>query len=239
MFSGVADKFTPTNTNYIKAKIIFKSMSKQQLLNFWRKMQVKESLLWAFQEVPRELFIAKELKDKAYHDHPLPTIRKQSISQPTTIMMMLQALELHPGHHIFEIGAGAGYQAALISKIIGPEGSLITTDVIPELIQIARHNLNKLDLRNVTILEADGGNGYPQEAPYDRIVVTTACPSIPEPLIDQLKEGGIIIAPVGDLDNQTMVKGIKQQGRLSLEFLGSFRFVPLQGKWGFELNQVV
>ncbi len=210
--------------------------TKQELLHFWKSKNIvtNENILKAFDEIPRDLFIPEDLQHEAYHDHPLPTLRKQSISQPTTIMVMLQELQLEDGHKVFEIGSGVGYQAAMMANIVGNKGKVVTTEVIPELVASSRQNLQKLAITNCTVLEADGSNGFPEDAPFDRIIITAACPSIPPPLLKQLKEGGIIVAPVGDLDNQTMIKGTKRQDGLDLEFLGPFRFVPLKGKYGFK-----
>ncbi len=209
--------------------------TKQQLINYWRENKIveDESIISAFDNVERDIFIPSEFQREAYHDHPLPTVRNQSISQPTTVILMLKYLELKPGHKVFEVGAGAGYQAALISYIIGLEGKLITSEVIPELVQMAIYNLRKTSLGNVEVLELNGGEGYPEAAPYDRIIITAACPAMPPLLIEQLKEGGIILAPIGDLESQTLVKGTKENNCLNLEFLGSFRFVPMKGKQGF------
>jgi protein-L-isoaspartate(D-aspartate) O-methyltransferase len=207
-------------------------MTKQDLLQFWKEMNVDENILKAFEEIPREDFVPKNLLEQAYDDNPLPTLRKQSVSQPTTIMVMLQALELKPGDKVFEIGAGVGYQAALIAKLIAP-GKLITTEVIPELVKATRDNLKKLNITNVEVIEGDGSEGH-LEAPFDKVVITAACPAVPEPLVEQMKEGAIVVAPVGSLLDQTMVKGVKNNNRLELEFLGSFRFVPLIGKHGFK-----
>ncbi|MEK6901656.1 MAG: protein-L-isoaspartate(D-aspartate) O-methyltransferase [Nanoarchaeota archaeon] len=209
-------------------------MTKQELLSFWQSSGMDERILHAFAEIPRELFVSVQLQPHAYDDVPLPTIRKQSISQPTTIMLMLQTIDLQPGEKVLEVGAGAGYQASIISKLIGPQGILITLEVIPELVQIAKHNLQTLQLTNVNVYEADGSEGFPTEAPFDKIIITAACPTIPQPIIDQLNENGIVIAPVGDLRSQTMVKGTKVNGHLELEFLGPFVFVPMKGKYGFK-----
>ena len=208
---------------------------KQQLINFWLENGIveDENIIKAFLQIPRDQFIPPQYRNEAYHDHPLPTIRNQSISQPTTIMLMLKHIELKEGHNVFEVGAGAGYQAALISKIIGHEGHLVTSEVIPELVQTARYNLKNLAAQNVKVIEANGGEGLLEKAPYDRIIITAACPAMPTPLVEQLKEGGIILAPIGDLDNQTLVKGTKEKNSLHLEFLGSFKFVPMKGKQGF------
>ena len=210
--------------------------SKYELLNQWRSLNVNERILNAFDSIPREKFVFGELKKLAYHDHPLPTIREQSISQPTTIVAMMEALELKEGENVFEVGAGVGYQAALLSKVVGPTGRVVSADIIPELVAIARKNVEVLELPNVTIIESDGGIGHEEAAPFDKIIITAACPTIPQPLIDQLKEGGIIIAPVGDLESQTMIRGVKNNGKLELEFIGPFRFVPMRGKYGFRIK---
>ena len=208
---------------------------KQRLVNFWKQHNVvtSDNIIQAFQNIPRESFLPNEFKNKAYHDHPLPTMREQSISQPTTIMMMMQALDLKQGQKVFEVGSGVGYQAALIGEIVKP-GNVITTEVIPELVGKSQINLHKVGLTNVEVLESDGGVGFPEQAPYDRIIITAACPTFPQPLIDQLKEGGIIVGPVGDVKSQTMIKGTKINGRLELDFLGEFRFVLMRGKHGFK-----
>ena len=216
-------------------------LTKNELLLNWQQNNLDERLLYAFDQIPRENFVPPKYKEIAYEDRPLPTIRNQSISQPTTIMVMLQALDLKDGENVFEIGAGVGYQAALISKVIGEQGKLTSVEVVPELVHIARKHMDDLGLVNVNILEADGSSGYSERSPYDKIIITAACPTIPQPVIDQLREGGIVVAPVGDLESQTMVKGVKVDGKLELEFLGPFRFVPMKGKYGFselELEQM-
>jgi protein-L-isoaspartate(D-aspartate) O-methyltransferase len=207
---------------------------KETLMTQWRIMGLDEKIIRAFEATPRENFVPDSFRAEAYHDHPLPTIRDQSISQPSTIMMMLQSLELKEGEKVLEVGAGGGYQAALMSKIIGKNGKIFTTEVIPELVTIAKKNIEKLMITNVNVMEKDGSTGFVEEAKFDKIIITAACPTIPEPLIEQLKEGGIVVAPVGDLESQTMIKGIKENGKLCLEFLGPFKFVPLRGKYGFE-----
>ena len=208
--------------------------TKEQLLHFWQVQNFDPRLLRAFDQIPRELFVPPHLKRYAYEDQPLPTMRKQSISQPTTIMLMLQALELQKGDNVFEVGTGVGYQAALLATLVGKKGKVVSVEVIPELVQLSRLNLANLSLANAQVMEGDGGEGYPEVAPYDKIIITAACPTIPQPLIDQLKEGGIVVAPVGDLESQTRIKGVKVEGRLSIEFLGPFVFVPMKGKHGFK-----
>ncbi len=208
--------------------------TKKQLVMHWKRQNFSTRILQAFEAVPRELFVPEALQGYAYHDQPLPTMRGQSISQPSTIMVMLQALAPQQGEKIFELGAGAGYQASLLSFLVGLQGKVVTADVIPELVQTARLNMKSLGISNVHVIEGDGGEGSPEDAPFDKIVITAACPTIPAPLIEQLKEGGIVIAPVGDLESQTLVRGIKRGQRLELEFIGPFLFVPMKGKHGFK-----
>ncbi len=208
--------------------------TKEQLLHFWYAQNFDYALLKAFAAIPREKFVSQKLRRFAYADQPLPTMRRQSISQPTTVMLMLQALEVQKGEKVFELGAGAGYQAALLSYLVGKKGKVVSVEVIPELVQLARVNLAELGMKNALILEGEGGEGYREEAPYDKIIITAACPTVPQPLIDQLKEGGIVVAPVGDLESQTMIKGTKVDGRLAVEFLGPFLFVPMKGQHGFK-----
>lgn len=208
--------------------------TKEQLIYFWTTKNFSPPLIEAFEKIPRENFVPASLIPLAYEDYPLPTLRKQSISQPTTVMLMLQALEPKEGDKIFELGAGAGYQAAILSAIVGKKGKVVSVEVLPELVQLARRNIDSLGLANVQIWEGDGGEGWKEEAPFDKIVITAACPTIPQPLIDQLKENGAVVAPVGDLESQTLVRGTKVGGKLELEFLGSFLFVPMRGRHGFE-----
>jgi len=188
-----------------------------------------EAIFKALRAVPRHLFVSEDYQDVAYGDHPVPIGREQTISQPYTVAMMLDELELHKGQKVLEIGAGSGWNAALISEIVD-NGKVFSIECIPELAKRAQENLKKVDSK-ATILEADGSLGYEKNAPYDRIIVTCACPEIPGPLIEQLKEGGIIIAPVG-WPYQNMIKAVKDD-ELKTQNLGSFAFVKLRGKYGF------
>ena len=210
---------------------------KTELINFWKQtLGFREIELNAFKDVNREDFIPENLKYRAYEDMPLPLIRGKTISQPTTVMLMTHTLELQPGEKVFEIGAGSGYQAAIIAKIIGEKGRVITTEIIPELISLAKQNLVKAKINNVEIYEDDGSNGMPKEAPFDKIIITAACKQFPKPLLEQLKPEGVIVGPVGDQNEQEMVRGFKDKnGKLELEFLGPFLFSPMYGKYGFEV----
>ena len=205
-------------------------------MNFWKQtLKLAESELNAFKDINREDFIPKSLNSRAYEDIPLPLLRGKTISQPTTVMIMTHALELQHNEKVFEIGAGSGYQAAIIAKIVEP-GKVITTEIIPELVSFAKQNLAKAKIENVEIYETDGSKGLLDKAPYDKIIITAACKEFPKPLLEQLKPNGIIVGPVGDIYEQERVRGIKDKNnKLQLEFLGPFLFTPMYGKYGFEV----
>lgn len=209
--------------------------SKQQLMEHWISSGIinDKKVIEAFKKIPRELFVSEERKEGAYGDYPLPIGKGQTISQPTTVMIMTQALELKEGDKVLEVGSGSGYQAAIISDIVGSNGKVISAEIVDELVESAKINIKKLKLKNVEIIRHDGSKGYEKEAPYDKIIITAACPKIPNPLIKQLKENGIIVAPVGDMNEQEMIKGRKINGKLAEENLGDFMFVPLKGKHGY------
>jgi len=213
--------------------------AKKRLLLFWKESGViqDESVLKAFETVPREKFVMSSHKDMAYEDVPLPLIKGQTISQPSTASIMTQALELKKGQKVLEVGAGSGYQAALIANIVGPKGKVVTTEIIPGLAELARKNIAAVGIKNVEVHQADGSIGFPAEAPFDRIIITAAAPKIPEELLQQLSEEGIIVAPVAIDDvsfTQEMIVGKKKNGKVETKSLGYFTFVPLRGKFGYE-----
>lgn len=209
---------------------------KELLLSFWNQhFKFRDSELRAFREINREDFVHDEFKPVAYSDRPLPLLRGKTISQPSTIMIMTHALELEEGNKVFEVGTGSGFQAAIAAKIVGEKGKVVTAEVIPELVSFAKQNLKKAGIGNVFVYEEDGSNGLSKESPFDRIIITAACREFPKSLLEQLRSGGIIVGPVGDQNEQEMVKGIKREdGKLDLEFLGQFLFTPMYGKYGFE-----
>ncbi len=210
---------------------------KENLAYFW-KDRIGADVIRAFQEIPREEFVLGGFKNQSYLDSPLPILRGKTISQPSTILLMTQALELRKGLKVLEVGAGSGYQSALIARIVGERGTVVSTEVIPDLVGFARDNLRRLGINNVNVFEHDGSLGYEEKAPYDRAIITAACPFIPKPIIEQVKEEGVIVAPVGDLHNQQMVKAVKFGKRLELQFLGNFVFSPLVGKFGFKEEEL-
>lgn len=210
---------------------------KTELMDFWKEtLGLTEIELNAFRSINREDFIPDELKDKAYDDNPLPILRGKTISQPTTVMMMTHTLELNAGDNVFEVGTGSGYQTAIIAKIVGPKGHVVSTEIVPELVTFAKNNLAKAKIKNVEVHEEDGSRGFSGKAPYDKIIITAASKEFPKPLLEQLKPEGVIVGPIGDKDEQEMVRGTKdKKGKLELEFLGQFLFSPLYGKYGFEV----
>lgn len=212
-------------------------MEKTELIKFWKEnLGFTEAELNAFKEIKREDFVPEGMKSKAYEDVPLPLMRGKTISQPTTVMLMTHALELKAGDSVFEVGTGSGYQTAIIAKIVGQKGKVITTEVIPELVSFAKQNLAESGISNTAAYEEDGSKGMPDESLFDKIIITAACREFPKPLLDQLKPNGIIVGPVGNEQEQEMVKGVKgKDGKLELEFLGQFLFSPLYGKYGFEV----
>ncbi len=206
---------------------------KSDLVDFWTRDKIitDRNVIRAFKAVPREKFVPMAFIHEAYGDYALPIPAAQTISQPTTVAIMTQALELKPNDKVLEVGAGSGYQAAIISKIAK---EVITTELISELAILAKNNLNAAEIKNVKVLCRDGSKGYEEEAPYDKIIVTAACPEIPAQLLKQLRTNGILVAPVGAVHTQEMLKIKKgKYGKLTVKNLGDFVFVPLRGKHGF------
>lgn len=203
-------------------------MQKSQLLQRWQQQGlIKDSrILRAFEKVPREQFVLQEYAQQAYEDTPLPLGHGATISQPTTVMLMLQALDIKPGNKILEIGTGSGYNTALLAELAGKKGKVITIEFIKELAESAAKKLQHY--KNVKVIYADGKYGYQKEAPYHRIIATAACQEIPEMLLKQLKLKGILVIPIGPYHNQEVIKITKLKSELKRESLGSFVFVPMR-----------
>lgn len=186
-----------------------------------------ERVLDAIMKVKRELFVLKEDLKEAYGNYPLSIGMNQTISQPYTVAKMIEALELKKGEKVFEIGTGSGYNACVISEIVGKKGKIITTEIIPGLIEFAKRNIKKAGYKNITILNIDGSKGYIDEAPYDKCIVTAACKEIPRELVKELKINGILVVPVGEHYEQKLLKITKRKSEEIIDNLGDFRFVPL------------
>jgi len=191
----------------------------------------KEKVEKAFLETPRELFIPEKIKEYAYVDTPLEIGNGQTISAPHMVAIMCEALDIKEGQKILEIGAGSGYHAGIISKIIGQKGHIYTVERIKKLAENAKQNLQKANITNVTVKIGDGSQGLQEFAPYDIIYVTCAAPDIPEPLIEQLKDPGQILIPVGQRICELMLLE-KKDDKITSKNLGGCAFVPLIGKYG-------
>ncbi len=203
-------------------------MLKKCLLEYWINSNLikDKALLKAFEKINRENFVLPEYKSQAYNDIPLPIGYNATISQPITIMIMLQALEIKPNSKILEIGTGSGYTAALMSKI-AYKGKIFSIDIIPELIEFARNNLKKENIKNIKLVCKDGSQGLKSESPFNRIIINAACKEIPKTLLLQLKNKGILIAPIGKY-SQKMIKFTKINNKFKEEYLGDFIFVELK-----------
>jgi len=192
-----------------------------------------EKVLKAMLRVPRHIFVPEYAKKGAYIDTPLEIGFGQTISAPHMVAIMCDLLELSKGLKVLEIGAGSGYNAAVMGELVGKSGHVYTVERIGPLVDFARENLKKAGYENVTVLLDDGSMGYPGCAPYDRIVVTCAAPDIPEPLLEQLKPGGIMVIPVGDYIQELIRIKKDHEGKIHEEKRGGVVFVPLIGKYGF------
>ena len=191
----------------------------------------------AFMVVPRENFVLPQFQDKAYEDEALPIPCNQSISQPSTIAAMLEILDVKKGQCVLEVGSGSGYVLALLAEVVGKEGKVFGTEMVKELIEFAEQNLKELNYNNIHLFRQDGSTGLRDYSPYDRILISAACPFIPKPLFDQLAERGKVVAPVGDPFMQTLQILEKVNGKLLKKdiFPFSYQFVPLKGKFGWKM----
>lgn len=183
------------------------------------------SVLRAMDEVPRQRFVEAGFEEAAYADRALPIACGQSISQPFVVAYMTERLELRPHHRVLEIGTGSGYQAAVLAQLAR---EIVSVERFRTLADRARARLEALAIENVEVVAADGVSGWPDRAPYDRIMVTAAADTVPERLVEQLAEGGIMVLPLGPSDGeQHLIKLTKSETKLSRETLIAVRFVPL------------
>ena len=189
-------------------------------------------VLDAMRQVPRHRFVDGALAEHAHDDSPLPIGEHQTISQPFMVALMSEALELHSeAPRVLEIGTGSGYQAAVLAAM---GARVLTMERIPMLAARARAVLADLGLdARVRVIDGDGTLGWPDEAPYDRIVVTAGAPQIPRPLLAQLALGGCLVLPMGEEDVQTLVRLRRGAQGLTEEYLGDCRFVKLRGAYGW------
>ncbi len=202
--------------------------TKSGLLAELRGMGIKEEVLSAIKAVNRELFVSPAQIHLAYENIPLPIGSEQTISQPYTVAFMLQLLEIQPGDKILEVGAGSGYNAAVMSQLTGEKGKIFSVELVEELAEQAKANLKKAGITNLKVIHGNGYLGYAKEAPFDKLIVTAGASETPPALIEQLKENGILVIPINRGWCQVMTKIVKKEGRLLVSEHGGFSFVPLK-----------
>lgn len=201
---------------------------------------VSERVERAFRAVPREEFVLPEMVSEAYRDTPLPILDGQTISAPHMCAIMCEALKLTEGMRILEVGGGSGYHAALCAEIVAPKatdrpGHVYTVEIVKGLIRFASSNLERTGYSDrVTLIHGDGGKGLPQHAPFDRVLVTAAAPSVPSPLVEQLCVNGIMLIPVGSRGffQELIIIEKEKDAKLKRTNWGGVAFVPLTGEYG-------
>jgi protein-L-isoaspartate(D-aspartate) O-methyltransferase len=189
-----------------------------------------ERVLAAMSHVPRHEFVAADYRDQVYEDHPIPIGEGQTISQPYIVAIMLQALALDSSDVVLEVGTGSGYLTALLADLTR---QVYSVERHASLARTAQATLDRLGYTNVEVLVGDGGNGFPDRAPFDAIVVSAAAPQIPPPLFEQLREGGRLIIPVGPPHAQELQLVRKHGGQPVVSRMEGCRFVPLIGSEGY------
>jgi protein-L-isoaspartate(D-aspartate) O-methyltransferase len=185
-------------------------------------------VLDAMLNVPRHLFVPESVRARSYGDHPLPIGFEQTISQPYIVAFMTQALDVQPGHRVLEIGTGSGYQAAILAELAG---QVQTIEIVAPLADRARATLAALGYRNVDVRTGNGYLGWPEHAPYDRVMVTAAPDEVPAALVEQLKVGGLMAIPVGTFEQELRIMRRTATGMQTLRTL-PVRFVPMTGARG-------
>ncbi|NBB95951.1 MAG: protein-L-isoaspartate(D-aspartate) O-methyltransferase [Planctomycetes bacterium] len=189
-------------------------------------------VLDAFREVPREKFVPPRLRSEAYADRPLPIGSGQTISQPYVVALMLQELQVWPGHRVMDVGAGSGYQAALLGKLAAEVYAIERVKALAAGTRRAIQSVEGLD--NVEVIEGDGTVGLPNLAPFDRVICGAAGPDVPQSWIEQLADGGRIVTPVGRRGVQTILITEKRGGAVTQRRSIDVRFVPLIGEQGWQ-----
>lgn len=190
-----------------------------------------ERLLAAMSKVPRHEFVSQQNWNEAYADHPIPIAEKQTTSQPYMIAAMVQAAQIKPEDRVLEIGAGSGYQTALLAELAS---QVFAVERYASLAETAQKTLERLGYRNAKIVTGDGSLGLAEAAPFDAIIVSAAAPRIPQALVDQLAVGGRLLIPVGEAEQQVLqLIQRNADGSISVRMLEGCRFVPLIGEQGF------
>lgn len=188
-------------------------------------------VLETMRKVPRHVFVSESYREAAYEDRPLPIGEGQTISQPYMVGIMTQSLQLRGGGKVLEIGTGSGYQTAILAELAA---EVYTIERFPALIQNARRILRSLGYENIFFLTGDGSRGWPEQAPFDGIIVTAGAPEVPQPLKEQLAEGGRLLIPVGPRYSQSLYRVMRKGNRYNEEDVTGCVFVPLVGDFGWK-----
>jgi protein-L-isoaspartate(D-aspartate) O-methyltransferase len=189
---------------------------------------LEEDTAAALRAVPRHEFVPPEQRSAAYEDRPLPIGEGQTISAPHMVAVMVSELGLSPGERVLEIGTGRGYHAAVTAEVVG-DGAVYSVEYEPGLAEAASETLDRLGY-DVAVRRGDGHRGWPEHAPYDAAYLTCAAADFPDAVVEQVREGGRLLAPLGDRENQTLVYAEKRDGSLERERRGAVRFVPMRGE---------
>jgi protein-L-isoaspartate(D-aspartate) O-methyltransferase len=214
----MSDAFTRERERMVEEQLVRRGIADQAVLD-------------AMGRVPRHLFVDEALRERAYGDHPLPIGEEQTISQPYIVALMTSLLQVDKRTKVLEVGTGSGYQTAVLAELARRVCSI---ERLPRLAQRARALLEGFGYTNVWIRVGNGTLGWPDEAPFDRILVTAGGPSVPAPLFAQLAEGGRLVLPLGDEWNQTLTLVEKIEGRMVTSSHGDCKFVKLVGKYAWE-----
>ena len=188
---------------------------------------VDARVLAAMRKVPRERFVPENLRDRSYGDHPLPIGYDQTISQPYIVAFMTEQLRPRAEDRVLEIGTGSGYQAAILAELVKEVYSI---EIVEPLARRAEATLAQLGYKNVHVKAGDGYKGWPEHAPFDAVIVTCAPDHVPQPLVDQLKEGGRMMIPVGERGRQELFLLEKKAGKMKRRSVIPVRFVPMTGE---------
>lgn len=205
--------------------------ARQRLVETLRDKGIRDlAVLRAFEMTPRHAFVPTGLRHRAYEDAPLPIGNGQTISQPWVHARYLELLHLNGKERVLEVGTGSGYQTVLLAHLVA---QVFSIERIPALLQQARENIQRAGVNNVSLLLGDGTIGWREYSPYDAILVSAGAPSIPQPLLDQLAEGGRLLIPIGDREEQKLIVAERKNGQVEVHDIAAVRFVPLLGSHGW------
>jgi protein-L-isoaspartate(D-aspartate) O-methyltransferase len=205
--------------------------ARQRLVETLRDKGIRDlAVLRAFEMTPRHAFVPTGLRHRAYEDAPLPIGNGQPISQPWVHARYLELLHLNGKERVLEVGTGSGYQTVLLAHLVA---QVFSIERIPALLQQARENIQRAGVNNVSLLLGDGTIGWREYSPYDAILVSAGAPSIPQPLLDQLAEGGRLLIPIGDREEQKLIVAERKNGQVEIHDVAPVRFVPLLGSHGW------